>query len=238
MSHAKDQAQLMRTLGYEYRDPGLLTCALTHSSYANESTAKGIACPSNERLEYLGDAVLQLYISDYLYEAFPDCAEKQMTDMRKYLVCETTLARIAGRIGLGDYLRLGHGEEQKGGREKPSILADAFEALLASLYMDSGRLAGTAAHEVLFRLMEDELASAPRARMDYKTRFQQLVQKDGSEQLSYVTVSESGPDHDKVFEVEALVNSNVVGRGKGRTKREAEQDAARQALELFGFGDN
>ena len=104
--------------------------------------------------------------------------------------------------------------------------------------MDSGRLAGTAAHEVLFRLMEDELASAPRARMDYKTRFQQLVQKDGSEQLSYVTVSESGPDHDKVFEVEALVNSNVVGRGRGRTKREAEQDAARQALELFGFGDN
>lgn len=237
MSHAKDQRELMRTLGYEYKDPGLLTCALTHSSYANESSAKGVPCASNERLEYLGDAVLQLYISDYLYAAFPDCAEKEMTEMRKYLVCEATLARLSGQIGLGDYLRLGHGEEQKDGRHKPSILADAFEALLASLFLDSGRLSGTAAHTVLFRLMEGELARAPRAHADYKTRFQQLVQKDGAEQLSYVTVSESGPDHDKVFEVEARVNSNVVGRGKGKTKREAEQQAAKQALDFFGFGD-
>ena len=237
MAVGRNPEELSLYTGYAFKDSTLLATALTHSSYTNECRREApVAC--NERLEFLGDAVLQIVISDYLFLQYKNSPEGDLTNFRKHLVCEETLARLARKIHLGEFLILGKGEEQNGGRDRVSLLADAFEALVAALYLDDGR--STEFLQVfLFGLAREELASCERHRSgDYKTRLQQFVQQDGREQLSYTVVSETGPDHDKVFEVCAMLNSNEIGRGKGRSKREAEQIAAREALLLFGVADD
>ncbi len=233
MAHGRDLEELALYTGYRFNDMRLLCTAMTHSSYTNECR-KDAQVVCNERMEFLGDAVLQIIISDHLYRELPTAAEGNLTKSRQHLVCEETLARLALEIHLGDFLILGKGEEQNHGREHASILADAFEALLAAIYLDSGRT--TDFLEVfLIALMRKELEECDRSRGgDYKTKLQQLVQQDGQGQLKYLVISESGPDHNKIFEVEARLDSNLVGRGKGKSKREAEQAAAREALKLFG----
>ena len=228
-------ATLEQALGYHFKDPNLLTLALTHSSYANESRAKRQECESNERLEFLGDAVLQMYISDHLYTTYPRFLEGQLTKMRQFLVCESTLAKLAQDLHLGDYLYVGNGEEKNHGRTRPSILANTFEAVLAAIYLDSHSIDNNTARHVLYRLMADVIKNAAHAHTDYKTQLQQFVQQDGIEKLSYETIEERGPAHQPFFRVEARINSNTVGVGEGKTKQEAEQNAARQALELFGL---
>ena len=237
MAVGKDAADLQKKIGYRFRNVELLDNALTHSSYSNECKSRGVAAPCNERLEFLGDAVLQIRVSDYLYGEFPEFDEGFLTKMRQFLVCEGTLARCARAVNLGDYLHLGKGEEQNNGRHRDSILADAFEALLAAIYLDSDKDTETV-RVFLFARLEKEIDSCVKSRGgDYKSRLQQLVQQDGSEKLIYETVDETGPDHAKIFTVEARINSNIVGCGKGHTKREAEQEAARQALALFGISE-
>lgn len=233
MAFGRPTRELEKYTGYHFKNPQLLETALTHSSYTNECRKEN-AVVCNERMEFLGDAVLQIIISDHLYHEYVNAAEGYLTKNRQHLVCEETLARLAQKISLGEFLILGKGEEQNGGRTHDSILADAFEALLAAIYLDCGR--DTAFLEVfLISLMKEELKSCEKNRGgDYKTKLQQLVQQDGQEQLKYVVTAESGPDHNKTFEVNALLSSNVIGHGKGRSKREAEQAAAREALILFG----
>ena len=228
--------ELTKHTGYRFKDPALLQVAMTHSSFTNECR-KDAVLPCNERMEFLGDAVLQILVSDHLYTAFSDCAEGYLTKQRQNLVCEHTLAALARKISLGDFLILGKGEEQNGGRDQDSILADAFEALLAAIYLDTG-------HDLDFlkifvlSLLREEIEKCTRANLgDYKTRLQQLVQQAGHDKLHYIVVRESGPDHKKQFEVQALLNSNVIGEGKGFSKKEAEQSAARAALSLFGEKD-
>lgn len=227
MAAGRDVKELEKTIGYRFRDPGLLVSALVHSSYANEMKSKTPGIRSNERLEFLGDAILEEIVSRYLYAEFPDDGEGKLTLMRKSLVCEETLASAARSLSLGDYLFLGHGEEMQGSRDLDSILADATEALIAALRLDGGI---EVAEDVIRRIILSRECSDA----DYKTRLQQLVQQDGIEELSYRVTREDGPEHSKVFEVEAMINSNPVGHGVGKSKREAEQNAAREALRLFG----
>lgn len=236
MAHGRNPEELAVYTGYRFKDISLLKTALTHSSYTNECR-KDVPVECNERLEFLGDAVLQILVSDHLFSCFQGHAEGTLTKLRQHLVCENTLAVLAKKISLGDFLILGKGEEQNGGRSHTALLADAFEALLAAIYLDDGH--GTDFLRVfLLTLMREELVACEKSRGgDYKTRLQQLVQQDGHEQLCYTVVSESGPDHDKTFEVCAMLNSNPVGRGRGHSKREAEQAAAREALILFGVDD-
>ncbi|MFA5561353.1 MAG: ribonuclease III [Eubacteriales bacterium] len=237
MAKGKDQSLLEQRIGYRFRDKSLLCRALTHSSYTNESRAKNHDCPSNERLEFLGDAVLQILISDYLFHDFPEDPEGNLTRLRQHLVCEATLAELAAHIRLGEYLLLGRGEEQSGGRTRPSVLADAFEALLAAIYLDNDGRAEGVTREVLMTLMQRAIPGKAAKNIDYKSRLQQLVQQDGGEELTYEVTKEEGPAHERTFEVVAKINSNVVGSGTGKSKREAEQLAAQQALSLFGITD-
>lgn len=233
MAFGRNPCELSLFTGYRFKDTALLETALTHSSYTNECR-KSTPVKCNERLEFLGDAVLQILVSDHLFSRFENSAEGDLTKLRQNLVCENTLATLAQRISLGEFLILGKGEEQNGGRAHQAILADAFEALLAAIYLDDGH-SMEFLRVFLLGLMREELAACEKSRVgDYKTRLQQLVQQDGKESLSYVVVSEEGPDHDKTFEVCAMLNSNPIGKGKGHSKREAEQAAAREALTLFG----
>lgn len=205
----------------------LLHQALTHSSFANESKGQGI--DYNERLEFLGDAVLDLVISDYLFRHFPNLPEGELTKARAMVVCEPTLARHASNLKLGQYLLLGKGEASSGGRERISILADAFEAVIGAIYLDSGF--ADAASFVLEQLAEDlVLIERGDYQKDYKTLLQEVVQKKGDSKISYEIIGEWGPDHDKTFDSAVIVNSNHLGHGTGRSKKEAEQRAARQAL--------
>jgi len=230
--------QLQHTIKYAFVNMEYLQTALTHSSYAHEMNSRitdGEPIAYNERLEFLGDSVLSIVVSEYLFTKFSDCPEGELTKMRADVVCERALSKYADKIDLGNYLRLGHGEEKNGGRTRRSILADAFEALLAAMYLDSGMDKAVIADFLLpFVAAEIDDAKSGGHAGDYKTALQQLVQQNGADILEYVTVGQSGPDHLKVFDVEARLNSNIVGRGNGRTKREAEQNAARQALALFG----
>ena len=229
----KDRAILEEKIGYKFKDITLLETALTHSSYSNEAKSKGAIVECNERLEFLGDSVLSVISSEYLYFEF-DCPEGELTRMRAEIVCEKALATLAKKIGLGEYLNLGHGEELSGGRNRPSLLADAFESLLAAIYIDCNRDKNIVAKFLLPMLTEElvnlELSGAAK---DFKTLLQQFVQQVGGEMLEYCVIDEQGPDHDKVFTVEARLNSNVIGVGKGKSKRSAEQMAAEQALTLF-----
>ena len=215
-------------LGYTFQDEQHLRTAMTHSSYANEHKLE----ESNERQEFLGDAVLSITVSEYLFRRF-HMAEGDLTRIRASIVCEKSLCAFAQEIGLGQALLLGKGEEHTGGRNRPSILADAFEALIAAIYLDGGL---RAAQQFILPLVERTLTSGERQEIfsDYKTLLQEIVQKNPGEQLSYRLVEESGPPHDKSFVVEVLLNSNIIGKGQGRSKKAAEQSAAKQALELMG----
>ena len=216
-------------IGYSFKDEKYLTIALTHSSYANER--KG-ATEYNERQEFLGDAVLSIIVSDYLFENFEHMPEGELTKTRAALVCEKTLSEFARSIDLGHYLYLGHGEAQTGGANRPSILADAFEALIAAIYLDGGI---ENARKFVLRFVVPALKKAPEKAKDYKTELQEVIQQNPEERLSYVMAGESGPDHDKRFTAEVHLNSNVIGVGVGRSKKEAEQAAAREALRLMGL---
>ncbi len=220
------------TIGYHFKDKQILREALTHSSYANELRSKGITAVCNERSEFLGDSVLSIITSEYLFAAFRSLPEGSLTKMRASIVCEDACCRYANDIRLGDYLLLGHGEENNNGRIRKSILADAFEALLAAIYLDAGK--EEAARFLLPYVKKEAEAFKNGRSKDYKTLLQQITQQRPGELLEYVLIRESGPDHKKVFETEARLNSNVIGRGTGASKRESEQMAAYQALILFG----
>ena len=235
MAIGKDIFELQETIGYRFRDITLLDSALTHSSYTNEQRTRGINLSSNERLEFLGDAILGAYISEYLYFNFTKFREGTLTKMRQQLVCEKALARIGGRIGLGDYLNLGNGEEQNGCRNRPKVVADALEALIAAVYLDAGEDVA-AVRALILRLFRDEISlAASMPKTDFKTLLQQLTEQDGSAILEYRVVAEEGPAHDKSYTVVATVNGNEVGRGTAPTKKEAEMRAACEALRLFGI---
>lgn len=234
MSIGKSPFELSAKLGYEFNDITHLQNAITHSSYANERRYKGIVYPSNERLEFLGDAVLQIVISEYIYERFSDKGEGNLTKMRQGIVCEKTLAIIAKKLSLGEYLNVGHGEEITDCRNRPKILADALEAVIAAIYIDSDKFSKNGSKSAILKLFLPFMETKSTQNADYKTLLQQLVEKDGASVLEYSVISEQGPEHDKLFTVQAIVNNNVVGEGTSSTKKDAEQQAAKVALKLFG----
>ena len=213
-------------IGYHFHNISLLQNALTHSSYANERWHNSLL--SNERLEFLGDSVLGMLVAEYLYQNFPDRPEGELTRMRADMVCEKTLASVAARINLGHHLMLGNGEEQGGGRSRDSILADAVESVIAASFLDGGMAAARSFIEK-FILVEVPVRKMHNA--DYKTALQELIQQKKNQTLSYALVGESGPDHDKRFEVEVSLNGRVIGTGTGSSKKRAEQMAAQSALE-------
>lgn len=227
--------ELERKIGYTYNDREILKCAMTHSSYSNELRAKGKKIECNERLEFLGDSVLSTAVSEYLYAEYVENQEGDLTKIRAAVVCEKALAKYSAKIGLGDYMYLGHGEAMNNGRHRASITADAFEALLASMYLDSGRDMDVIRRFVLEFVKEEiEFISKNSTFIDYKTMLQQIVQQSEGDRLEYVLTGESGPDHSKTFTVEARLNDDVIGKGTAHSKREAEQCAAKEALVLFG----
>lgn len=218
-----------KILGYQFNNLSLLETAVTHSSYANE---KGNGHKYNERLEFLGDSVLGFVTADYFFTHMRDLPEGQLTKLRAATVCEDACFDYAKDIDLGTYMLLGKGEEKTGGRQRSSILADAFEAVIAAIYLDGGI---EPARDFILRFIIPAIEKHQVAFKDYKTVLQEVIQKNPEEKLTYVLVGESGPDHDKKFEVEVHLNSNIIGRGEGRTKKQAEQEAAREALELMGL---
>ena len=224
---------LEKNIGYVFFNKNIVITALTHSSYANEQKARKVICECNERLEFLGDSILSLVVSEYIYDKYKKRAEGDLTKIRASVVCSRSLASLANRIDLGSFLFLGKGEEECG-RTNPKILENAFEALLAAIYLDSNHSKKCVA-EFLLPIIEQEIdiASNDDVSQDFKTALQQFIQAMGKDRLQYVCVNESGPDHAKVFEVEVRLNSNVIGKGRGKTKREAEQNAAKEALALF-----
>ena len=217
---------LEAAIGYRFKNITLLQNALTHSSYANERWHNSLL--SNERLEFLGDAILGMTVAKYLYQTFPDRPEGELTRMRADMVCEQTLAKVAARIELGKHLLLGNGEEQGGGRTRNSILADAVESVIAASYLDGGM---EAAQKFIEQFILVEVPVKKLHNADYKTALQELVQQKKNQVLSYTLVGESGPDHDKQFDVEVKLNGKVVGTGSGSSKKRAEQAAAHAALE-------
>ena len=217
-----------KNIHYTFNDKELLRTALTHSSYANEKKGK---IRFNERLEFLGDAVLQLITSEKLFKENPNMPEGKMSKQRAALVCEDALAGYAHEINLGDYLNLGKGEETTGGRKRPSILSDAFEAVIGAIFLDGGM-------EPAKKFVLHFVDAAHLSLQDYKTLLQEIIQQNPGEKLSYVVTEESGPDHDKQFTMEVHLNSNVIGKGTGKSKKHAEQAAEKEALALMGYKDN
>ena len=217
-------------IGYTFHDRRLLQNALMHSSYANENRARG--CTSNERLEFLGDSVLGMVTAMRLYRLYPDMPEGKLSRLRAELVCEQSLHAVALELGLGSYIRLGHGEARNGGRERPSILADAVEAIIAAIYLDGGL--ESAQRFILDHIMTGLAEGQMHHVADYKTDLQERVQRKPGQALEYTLLSESGPDHNKSFTMNVLLNGSEIGRGTGRTKKEAEQSAAKSALERMG----
>ena len=225
--------ELEAAIGYKFKNIALLQNALAHSSYANERWHNSLM--SNERLEFLGDSILGMCVAEYLYCTFPDRPEGELTRMRADMVCEQTLANVAGRIGLGEHLLLGKGEEQGGGRTRNSILADAVESVIAASFLDGGM---SAAKQFIQKFILVEVPVKKLHNVDYKTSLQELVQQKKNQVLSYSLIAESGPDHDKRFDVEVKLNGKVVGNGSGSSKKRAEQDAARAAMEALYPGKN
>ena len=217
---------LEAALGYKFHNITLLQNALTHSSYANERWHNSLL--SNERLEFLGDSILGMVVAEYLYVHFQDRPEGELTRMRADMVCEASLAAIAVQLDLGKHLLLGHGEERFGGRSRASILADAVESVIAASYLDGGM---EAAKGIITRFVLCNVPVSKLQNTDNKTALQELVQQKKNQTLCYRLVGESGPDHDKVFTAQVLLNDQVVGEGTGSSKKRAEQDAARTALE-------
>ena len=225
-------SELEAGLGYTFRDKSILENALTHSSYANENRERGLR--DNERLEFLGDSILGFVVADYLYRSFPDRPEGELTRIRADLVCEKNLARAAGTISLGSFLLLGHGEEHGGGRKRDSIVSDAMESVIAASYMDGGF---SAAKEIIDRLILCDVPAGKPHNFDYKTALQELVQRKKDQVLCYELIGESGPDHDKKFEVEVLLNGKPCGKGSGSSKKRAEQAAAAAAIDALFPGE-
>ena len=226
--------ELEQKLGYQFRDRALLSEALNHSSYGNEHRALGEQ--SNERLEFLGDSVLGFVTAEFLFELHRDLPEGDLTRQRAALVCEQSLYEVAKMLDLGKYLKLGKGEDAGGGRTRPSILADATEAVFAAVYLDGGIEAASALiHRVL---LDKEGEHAEELMQDYKTALQELVQRKSGQALSYRMVGESGPDHNKTFTAEVWLNGEGVGTGSGHSKKEAEQAAARAAIRRLKSGAN
>jgi len=221
--------ELETVIGYCFGNYDLLNEALTHSSYANEHGQSRIE--SNERLEFLGDSVLSIIVSDHFFAKRPKLPEGELTKRRAALVCESALARYANEMDLGSYIKLGKGEMKGGGDKRPSTLSNCFEALIAAIYLDGGI---DPARDFVMRfikahdIFDDDV-------WDYKTELQEIVQKNPQEHIKYVVVDEEGPDHDKTFTVEIMLNSNIIGRGKGHSKKQAEQSAAHEALKLMGL---
>lgn len=223
---------LEEAIGYRFRNITLLQNALTHSSYANERWHDSLK--SNERLEFLGDSILGMVVAEHLYRSFPNRPEGELTRMRADMVCETSLAAVADRVGLGQHLLLGHGEERFGGRSRASILADAVESVIAASFLDGGM---EAARGIIARFILCDVPVQKLHNADYKTALQELVQQKKNQVITYTLVGESGPDHDKQFRVEVSLNGKVVGTGIGTSKKRAEQAAAHNALETLSPED-
>ena len=225
-------SELEKQLGVEFKNTNLLVQAFTHSSYAHEKKMDSLS--SNERLEFLGDAVLELVISEKLYLHYPQLPEGELTKFRATLVCESMLAKKANEIGLGNYLYMGRGEEISGGRSRESTLADTFEAVLGAVFIDLGI---ETVKKVILKLFSRDTEKAPKnfTGGDYKTALQEEVQKTDKDGVTYDIISESGLAHDKTFVAIAIVSGKEIGRGSGKSKKEAEQDAASEALKSMGF---
>lgn len=237
-SFIEKAAELEGIIEYTFKDRSYLHNALTHSSYSNESRAQKKTVSSNERLEFLGDSVLSIVVSRYIFGSLTHEQEGDLTKIRAYAVCEDALFRFASEIELGKYLALGKGEEKTDGRHRKSILADATEAIIAAIYLDSG-MSLDAAEPLIMKIaiprIEEMIATIKRGgSKNYKGALQQLVQNSKGDTLEYEQVSESGPDHNKSFTIRVMLNSNEIGKGTGRSKQEAEQAAAKEALKLFG----
>ncbi len=227
----QDLKELQNRMGYSFKDESLLRHALSHSSYANEHRSE--VPGSNERLEFLGDSVLGLITAEYLYTHFRSLPEGNLTKMRAALVCENSLFEFSKELDLGNALLLGHGEERSGSRNRPSIVSDAFEAVLAAVYLDGGFQAAKDYVLPFIQAGARNLSISHQDR-DYKTALQEIAQQNPGELIHYELVGSTGPDHAKIFEVHCYLNSNLLGKGKGRSKKEAEQLAAKEALKLMG----
>ena len=215
-------------IGYSFKNNKLLIEALTHSSAAGE-----IKTANNERLEFLGDSVLSLVVSNHLFNKYRNLSEGELTKLRSGLVCTEALSEFARSFGLGDFLFMGKGEIASGGRNRASLLENAFEALVGAIYLDGGFKA--AERFILTFVPEDLKSGQSSAISDFKTALQEIIQQNPDEKINYQLIFESGPDHDKTFEVSVLLNSNVIGTGKGKSKKQAEQNAAKEALKLMGI---
>lgn len=219
-----------KEIDYNFKNKKLLMEALTHSSYANEGKKH---LPNNERLEFLGDSVLSVIVAEHLFLHFKHIPEGELTRLRASLVCEQALFEFAKTIRLGDFILLGKGEENTGGRERPSVVSDAFEAVIAAIFLDGGM---NAAKKYVLSFIPDDLNPKKSSGFsDYKTVLQEVIQQNREEKVEYVLIGESGPDHDKTFMIEVHLNSNIIGTGKGKSKKQAEQNAAREALKLMGY---
>jgi ribonuclease III len=221
-------SQLEDEIKYTFKDEEVISTAITHSSYANERKTKKLSY--NERIEFLGDSVLSLVISEYLYRKYPSLPEGELTVTRAKIVCENSLSKCAIDIGLGKFLLLGKGEELSGGRNKASILSDAFEALIGAIYIDGGF---EIARGFILKYMEGIIKSCVEGKLfyDFKTQLQEIVQQNGEQHVLYYVIDESGPDHNKSFVTEVRINDVISGKGKGRSKKESEQNAAKDALD-------
>lgn len=231
MTHAHLN-ELQGKIGYSFKDSSLLTLAMSHSSYANEKHLSKLGC--NERLEFLGDAVLEIVSSDFLFHRFPDMPEGDLTKTRASMVCEPTLAYCAEQIDLGSYLLLGKGEDATGGRTRNSVVSDAMEALIGAIYLDGGF---TSAKEFILNFVLNDMEHK-KLFFDSKTIFQEMVQGNIPGEISYHPLDESGPDHDKTFSVEVWIGEQCMGQGSGRTKKAAEQMAAYRAICRLKATDN
>lgn len=220
--------RLEKKIKYTFKDKSLLEEALTHSSYANEKHGN---MPHNERMEFLGDAVLSIISAEYLFTKYPKMPEGKLTKLRSSLVCTQSLSSFAREIELGSYLKMGKGETASNGAERPSVLEDAFEALIAAVYLDGGM---DEARRFVIGFLSREVETHHINFKDYKSMLQEIIQQNPDEKLNYSVSGTSGPDHDKRFDVELRLNSNIIGKGSGTSKKNAEQMAAKQALELMG----
>lgn len=224
--------ELEDKIGYTFKDKKLLICALTHSSFANERISHDVS--SYERLEFFGDSILSFVISDFIYKNLPDYPEGDLTRLRAAVVCEDSLYEVSKKLSIGKYILLGKGEENSNGRERKSILADIIEAIIAAMFIDSGL---EESRKFIMDNLKDKILSLVEHSekvVDYKSQLQHLVQQAPGEQFEYELEEETGPDHDKRFVMVAKLNRNIIGRGSGKSKREAEQNAAKEALILFG----
>lgn len=230
MNEKQRMEQFQQKINYKFNNDRLLYEALSHSSFANENKKQR---NSNERLEFLGDSVLSIVVSDYIFEHFKHLPEGELTKLRASLVCEKSLFEFSKMIDLGEYIFLGKGEELTGGRARPSIISDAFEAVIAAIYLDGG--IEPVSKYILSFIPQDISPKGAKSFHDYKTMLQEIIQKNPEEKIEYFLESESGPDHDKNFTVQVRLNNNVIGEGSGHSKKNAEQAAAREALELMGI---